>query len=44
MPVEMHGVGSRRGVVDHDANGGVGAEVFDVPFGWVGEIATFCQK
>ena len=44
----MHGVGEADGaeVVDNDTDGGVGAEVVDVPFGvvWVGIVACFGQE
>ena len=42
MPVQMHGVGSGKFVMDDDADGGVVAEVVDVPLGvvGVGEVAA----
>lgn len=39
VAVEMHGVGRDEGVVDYEADGGVGVEVVDCPVGRVGEVA-----
>ena len=41
VPVEMHGVGVGVIVPDVDTDGGVGAEVYDVPFGVVGVGVVF---
>ena len=45
MAVEMHGVCGGEGVFDDDADGGVGAEVVDVPLwvGRVGGVALVCE-
>lgn len=43
VPVEMHWVGCRGRIVDDDADGGVRAEVFDIPFGLVGEVTLVCE-
>ena len=44
MPVEVHRVRGGGGVVDDDADGGVGAEVLGVPFCWIGEISLVCEQ
>ena len=45
VAVEMHGVGGEECVVDYEADGGVGVEVVDGPFGvWVGEIACIGER
>jgi hypothetical protein len=44
VPVKMHWVRGGGGVVDDDADGGVGAEVLSVPFGGVCEISFVCEE
>lgn len=44
VAVKMHGMGRRRGVVDHHADGRVGAEVLDVPRGGIGEVSLVGQE
>jgi len=44
VAVEMHGMGDWCGIVDYDADGGVAAEVFDVPFWLVGEVYGECEE
>jgi len=44
VAVEMHGMGDGGGVVDDDADRRVGAEVLDVPFGGIGEVALIGEE
>lgn len=44
VAVEMHGMSDWCGIVDYDADGGVTAEVFDVPFSLVGEVFGECEE